>query len=79
MPTHKLVRPTTMAPVSQALTLMDRKECHSYFTGEATGLEENIDILQATESDMTSLIRVLSLLPQLFWRSSLPSYKTLIR
>lgn len=64
MPTHKLVRPTTMAPASQALTVMDRKECHGYFTGETTGLEENVDILQATESDMTRLIRVLLLSPQ---------------
>lgn len=53
-----------MAPASQALTVMDRKECHGYFTGEATGPEENVDILQATESDMTRLIRVLLLSPQ---------------
>lgn len=52
-----------MAPASQALTLTDRKECHGYSIGEAMGPEENIDILQATESDVSSL-RVLPLLPQ---------------
>lgn len=52
-----------MAPASQALTLTDRKECHGYSVGEAMGPEENIDILQATESDVSSL-RVLPLLPQ---------------
>lgn len=50
-----------MAPASQALTLLEGKECQGYFIGEDVGLEENMGILKATENDMTSLFRELPL------------------
>lgn len=55
---------------------MDRKEYPGYFIGEDTGPGENVDILKATENDMTSSLGCGHCHHNHLWRCSLPSYRS---